>query len=54
MKNQESKKRITSTGIILIAMLIGIWLALRMFINPGGSGTGEFNSYRGPDRKSVV
>lgn len=48
MKNQESKKRITSTGIILIAMLIGIWLALRMFINPGGSGTGEFNSYRGP------
>ena len=48
MKNQEPKKRITSTGIILIVILIGIWLALRMFINPGGSGTGEYNSYRGP------
>lgn len=48
MKNQEPKKRISSTGIILIVMLIGMWLALRMFINPSGSGSGEFNSYRGP------
>ena len=44
----ESKKRITSTGIILIVVLISMWLALRMFINPSGSGSGDFQSYRGP------
>lgn len=48
MKKQEPKKRITITGIILIVVLIGMWLGLRMLINPFGAGTGEFNSYRGP------
>lgn len=28
-------------------MLMGMWLALRMFINLSGSGSSEFNYYRG-------
>ncbi len=48
MSDQKPQKRITSTGIVLIAFLIGIWLVMRMLINPGGSGSGEFDSYRGP------
>lgn len=48
MEKQEKEKRFGSTGIILIAFLIGIWVVFRMFINPGGGGTGNFNSYAGP------
>lgn len=48
MKNQKPKKRISSTGIILIVMLIGMRLIFRMLINPFGAGSGEFNGYRGP------
>lgn len=48
MEKRDSRKRITSTGIVLIVMLLGMWLTLRLFINPGGSGSGEFNTYRGP------
>lgn len=48
MKNQEPKKQISSTGIILIVVLIGMWLVFRLLINPFGAGSGEFYSYRGP------
>ena len=45
---KKPKKRITSTGILLIVFLVGGWLVLGLILNTDGSGTGEFGSYRGP------
>ena len=49
-QNGTKKKEGVSfaTGLMCLAALFGIWLVLGMFINPNGSGSGEFTSYRGP------
>ena len=48
MKKQATQKRSIIIGVIIFALICGIWAILQMLINPFGSGSGEFQSYRGP------
>ena len=45
---KKPKKRISATGIGLIVLLVGGYLLMNMIFNTNGSGSGEFNRYRGP------
>lgn len=48
MMNKQIKKRISSTGIGLILILIAMFFLPGIFLNTEGSGSGEFQFYRGP------
>ena len=48
MDKQKSRRRDIVIAVVVIAFFGILWAAIHMFLNPFGSGTGEFHSYRGP------
>ena len=48
MENKKSKLRNIIISILVFALVAAIWAVLQMLLNPFGSGSGDFQSYRGP------
>lgn len=48
MEKKKKEKFIDGTGILLIVFLIGVFVLLRMFIDPEGGGSEMFDRYAGP------
>ena len=48
MENKKSKLSNIIISILVFALVAAIWAVLQMLLNPFGSGSGDFQSYRGP------